>query len=161
MAKPTGDPFADMCTMIGVMMVTWAWAENWLALSIGIIDDAIPEVKGHPERPISLKKRLSYMRVVLREVPALEVVKDNGHALIKRFVELAPRRHQLVHGSLWLMPEGGFKSNRLIVKGREYTSDQKRVEIGDVVRFNQEVKDLAHAARDFNWRLVEIFDIPE
>jgi len=88
MAKPSGDPFTDMCTMIGVMAITWAWAENWLALSIGIIDDVVPEVKGHAERPVSLKKRLSYMRVVLRDVPALEAVTEDGAALIKRFVEL-------------------------------------------------------------------------
>jgi hypothetical protein len=161
MAKPTGDPHSDMFTMIGVMIVTWAWAENWLALSIGIIDDAIPEVRGHPERPISLKKRMSYMRAVLRDIPALEVVKDDGHALIKRFMELSGRRHQFVHGSLWLMPEGGFKSDRLVIKGREYTREEKRVEIGEVVHFVREVKDLAHLARDFNMRLIEIFDLPD
>jgi len=58
------------------------------------------------------------------------------------------------------MPQGGFESMRLSTKGREYTRDQKRVEIGDVVRFNGEVKDLAQRAATFNRRLIEIFDRP-
>lgn len=157
MAKPTGDPTADMFTMIGVMVVAWAWAENWLALSIGIIDDALPEIRGHPERPISLKRRLSHLRTALKDVPALEIVKQDGTALIELFVKLSPRRHELVHGSLWLMPHGGFESLHLSVKGREYASQQKRVEIRDVVLFNREVKDLTRQAAAFNARLITIF----
>lgn len=144
--------------MVGVMAITWAWAENWLALSIGVIDGATGSPAGHPEIPISLKKRLSYLRAALRDVPALEPVKQDGAALIKLFVELAPRRHELVHGVLWLMPEGGFESARLAIKGRQHTRHQKRVEIGDVVLFNREIERLAHTAAVFNAAIIEILD---
>jgi hypothetical protein len=160
MSETRNEPFEDMCTMVGAMTLVWAWAENFLALSIGIIDGAGQSVHGHPEAPISLKKRLSYLRTALRDVPALEPVKQDGKVLIKLFKELVPRRHQLVHGSLWLMPEDGFESSRLAIKGWNYARDQKRVEIVDVVRFNVEIRNLSVAAAAFNRRVIEIFDTP-
>jgi hypothetical protein len=158
MAKPSGDPFADMCTMVGVMTITWAWAENWLALSLWLIDEAAGDIHGHPEAPISLKKRLSYLRIALRDVSVLESAKQEGAALIKLFKELAPRRHEIVHGTLYLMPQGGFESSRLAIRGREYSRHQKRVEIADVVQFNVEVNALAQASAGFNIRLRRIFE---
>ena len=157
MAEPSGDAFQDMCTMIGLMVISWAWSENALALAIGIIDETVEEMRGHKELPVSLKKRLDYLRTALKDVPALEPIKEEGTALIKLFVELKERRHELIHGSTWQLDQGGFEAHLSTIKGRKHLIEQKRVEIGDVVLFNIEVDKLGEAALSFLTRIDAIY----
>ena len=77
-----------------------------LALSLWMIDEAAGEIQGHPEAPISLKKRLSYWRTALRDVAALESVEQDGAALVKLFEDLAPRAMNLFMASfIWCRME--------------------------------------------------------
>jgi hypothetical protein len=43
--EPSGNDFQDLCTVLGVMTLTWAWGENALANAIGIIDESMPQVR--------------------------------------------------------------------------------------------------------------------
>lgn len=62
---PSGNEFQDFCTMLGVMTLTWAWAENALAIPIGIIAESVPCVRKDTEVPLSLKRKLRYLRAAL------------------------------------------------------------------------------------------------
>jgi hypothetical protein len=155
MTKPGDNPFQDMCLMIGMMAITWAWAENALALAIGIIDEKIGAVRGHGELPLSLRKRLSYLKNALADIPALKILEDDGGFLVKRFVELAPRRNELIHGSTWTIPHDLFETLHLPVVAGKYAGKQQSIQIGDVLRFNTEVVSLANAASAFLRRISE------
>ena len=158
MAKPSGDPFQDMCTMVGLMTITWTWAENALAIAIGTIDGKVPAMRGHSELPISLKNRLSYLRNALADVPALGPIKQDGTALVKLFIELKERRHKLVHDSTWQMPDGSFAAFHFIIKGRQHTGEHKPVEMAQVVIFNREIEGLNLAAHTFLQNVDRIFN---
>ena len=106
-------------------------------------------MRGHKVLPISLKGKLDYLRTALKDVPALDPFKDNGAVLIKLFVELKERRHDLVHGATWLMEQGGFEAHISTIKGRKHTIEKKPVEIADVIAFNDEVNALGEAAMNF------------
>jgi hypothetical protein len=110
MFKPAEADFQNLCTMLGLMTLTWAWAENALALSIGIIDGAVEGVRGHRDIPVSMTRRLKYLRASLTDVPELHSVKDMGRKLADDFSRLNVRRNELVHGSAWQLREGGFES---------------------------------------------------
>lgn len=156
--KPSGNALQNFCTMLGLMTLVWAWAENALALAIGIIDGAVTGgVRKNTEIPVSMKRRLRYLRAALIDIPALEPVKDQGRLLADRFADLAVRRNELVHGSTWQLEESGFESLRFAILGRKASAHQKRYEIADAIRLNIEITELADEACLFLLRVSEIF----
>jgi hypothetical protein len=81
MFKPAENDFQNMCTMLRLMTLIWAWAENALAIAIGIIDEAVEEMRGQRDIPVSLKRRVKYLRTALADVPKLESLKQRGNQL--------------------------------------------------------------------------------
>jgi hypothetical protein len=62
----SGNDFHDLCTAFGLMTLSWAWAENILASTIGIINRSAGPIKGFPEAPQSLKNKVSCLKIALR-----------------------------------------------------------------------------------------------
>ena len=155
--RPSGNPFQDMCTMIGYMTVTWAWVENTLALTIGVIAENAGPVKGHAEPPLSLSKRVDCFKIALREVAALKPLQHEGRALAPRFTQLGRRRHDFIHGASWQLQEGQFQSVSFGVKAGQHTIKEHRFNIGDAVSLNAEITKLQDDAAAFLLRIIEIF----
>jgi hypothetical protein len=149
MVKPSGNNFQDFCTLYGSVSISWTWAENALALSIGIIDQNVVQLRDNKELPVSTKRRLKYLRAALVDVIALKPVQQLGDALAHKFPLLAKRRNKLIHGSLWELPEGGFELVRLETVGRVLTRHSERLEKADLVLLNAEVSKLADEAGAF------------
>jgi len=143
--------------MLGLMTLTWAWAENALALAIGIIDGAAQQVRTNTEIPVSMKRRLRYLRASLIDIPALKPVKEQGSLLADRFAYLAVRRNEIVHGSTWQLEKSGFESLSFAIVSRKQSAQQKRFEIADAVLLNIEITKLADEATAFLLRVSEIF----
>jgi hypothetical protein len=157
MFKPTENDLQNVCTMLGLMTLIWAWAENALAISIGIIDGAVKEMRGQRDIPISLKRRVKYLRTALADVPELESLKERGNQLANDFIRLSVLRNELVHGSTWQLEKGGFESLGFAIIGRQQTAKQKRFTIADAVSLNVEITKLANDATAFLLRVSEIF----
>jgi hypothetical protein len=142
-ARPSGDPFQDMCTMVGLMTVVWAWAENALAIAVGVIIEQTGPIKGHPEAPLSLSRRIDAIKIALRDVIALKPLQQEGRALATRFAELGRRRHDFVHGAAWQFGEGKFESVSLAVTAGKYAIKNHRFDLRDAVHLNAEIAKLA------------------
>jgi len=140
--KPSGDPFQDMCTMLGLMTLVWAWAENTLALMIGVIIENAGPIKGYAEAPLSLKRRVACFRSALRDVSALKTLQQEGRTLANRFVQLSRRRNDFIHGAAWQLQERGFQSLRIAVIDGKYAAKDHRFDIGDAVGLNAEITKL-------------------
>ena len=91
---PSGNPLQDLCTMLGLMTFSWAQAENTLAMMIGIIGEHAGLIKGHPEAPLMLRKRVSCLRAALRDIEALKSLQQEGRLLMERFMALSVRSAQ-------------------------------------------------------------------
>lgn len=154
---PSGNEFRDYCTMSGLMLLTWSWAENTLALIIGIINENAGPIKGFPEAPLSLKKRIACFKVALRDIAAVKPLQEKGRVLVARFVELAPRRHDFVHGAAWQSPEGGFQSVSLRVAAGNYAVHDHRFNVEDARLLAVETAKLQDDAADFLLSVAEIF----
>jgi hypothetical protein len=157
MTGPSGNKFQDLCTMVGLMTITWAWAENALAMTVGVINENAGPITGHPEAPLSLKKRISCLKVALRDIKALHPLQEDGRALAMRFVKLGVRRHNFVHGAAWQHHEGGFESMGLAIKAGNYAVQNQRFDIGDAVSLNAEIAKLSDDATAFMLRVGKIF----
>jgi hypothetical protein len=155
--RPSGDPFQDMCTMVGLMTLTWAWAENSLAVTIGVIDEQAGPIKGHSEAPLSLSRRIECLKIALRDITALKPLQQVGRALATRFAELGRRRHDLVHGAAWQLGEGKFESVSLAVKAGNYAIKNYSFDLGDAVHLNAEIAELQDDVAAFMLRVVAIF----
>jgi hypothetical protein len=79
--QPSGSPFQNFCSMVGLLTLTWAWAETSLAIAIGVINEQAGPIKGHPEAPLSLSRRIAYFKAALREIVQLKPLREEGNAL--------------------------------------------------------------------------------
>src|SRR5580704_4768940 len=140
--RPSGDPFQDLCTMVGMMTLTWAWAENSLAITVGVIIEQAGAIKGHVEAPLSLSRRVDALKAALRDIAALKPVQQEGRALAMRFTELGRNRHDFIHGAAWQLQEGKFESVSLAVKGGAYKVEHHSFDISDAARLNTQITKL-------------------
>ena len=135
--------------MIGLMTLTWAWAENALALTIGIILENVGEIRGHKEAPLLLKGRISCLRNALKDIPALHGLHERGYAITVRFKQLAPRRNDLTHGAAWQLDQGGFQSMGFAVTAGQYAVKDHSFNVTDAGLLIIEIQSLADDASLF------------
>ena len=153
--RPSGIPFQDMCTMVGLMTITWAWAENCLAMTLGVINEQVGAVPGHSEAPLSLKRRIRYFRDALNSVASLHLLKEEGRALAECFVKLAPRRNNFVHGAAWQTHEGAFESLAIGVAAGKYAAESHRFNVADAHALNVEIAKLSDDMTAFMLKVCE------
>jgi len=144
--------------MYGLMSLTWGWAENSLVMTIGIANKYAGPIKGHPDPPLSLKKRLDCLKVALRDIPALTPVQADGRALIARFKELAPRRNTLIHSSTTPEPGGGFSGVGFAVKGGDYVTEDHRFDVPTTWQLAADIAIHSDNVTAFMYRVAKIFD---
>jgi hypothetical protein len=147
--RSSGDQFQDMCTMVGLMALTWAWAETTLAITIGVISEQAGPIKGHLEPPLSLSRRVECFKTALRDVAALKSLQQEGRALAVRFTELGRSRHNFIHGAAWQLEQGRFESVSIGVKAGQYTVGNQRFDIAAAVSLNAEISKLQDDAAAF------------
>jgi hypothetical protein len=153
----SGDKFQDLCTMFGLMTLVWAWCENTLAMTIGIINKSAGPIKGYPEPPVSLKKRIQCLKIALRDIPILKPFQEDGRALAIRFGELGVRRNQLVHGAAWQLQDGTFQSVGVRVRGGQNVVEDHSFDEADAVRLNGEIAELQDQAAAFLLKIAALF----
>lgn len=143
--------------MLGLMTLTWAWAENSLAIMIGVINEHAGPLQGHPEPPLSLQKRIACLKVALRDIAVLKPLQEEGRALAVRFKELGTRRHKFIHGAAWELEQGGFQSVSIAVRARQNTIEDRRFNQADAVLLCGEIAKLQDDAAAFLLRVTAIF----
>ena len=154
---PSGDPLQDLCTMLGLMTFSWAHAENMLALTIGIIGEHVGPMKGHPEAPLMLKRRVDCLRVALRDVEVLKPLQQEGRMLMERFMKLSVRRNDFVHGAAWQLNESTYQSISFAVIDGKYAPKYHRFDQGDTVSLNAEIAKLSEDAVAFMQKTAAAF----
>lgn len=155
--NPSGNTFQDMCTIVGLMTLTWAWAENSLAITLGVINEQAGPIKGHPEAPLSLSRRIACFKVALRDIEALKPLQQDGGALVKGFVKLGRSRHNFIHGATWQVGEGGFESVAIAVKAGQYAIQNHSFDICSTTALTIEIAKLQDDMAEFMLRVVALF----
>lgn len=150
--------FQDLCTIVGLMTLTWAWAETTLAMTIGAINKEVGPIKGHPHAPLSLKARVACFRVALRDIPVLHPLQEEGRALAERFGALSKRRNEFIHGAAWEHHEGGFESLGIGIKAGDFDTQNKRFNQADTVLLTTEIAKLQDDAVIFMMKVAAILD---
>jgi hypothetical protein len=155
--RPSGIPFQDLCTMVGLLTLTWAWSETTLAMTLGIINEHAGPIDGHSEAPLSLKRRLKCFRATLRTVAALEPLQKEGSALAERFGKLSVGRNNFVHGAAWQTHEGAFESFAIGVHSGNYATKNHRFDVESARLLNVEVAKLQDDMAAFMLKVVALF----
>jgi hypothetical protein len=157
MADSVPDHMRKITTLIGITTLSWAWAENSLAMAIAIIDRCEGPMRRHKRLPTAMSQRLDYLTVALVDVVALEPVIESGKALKQRFADLKVRRNELVHGAASHVHQDTFQYTILTVEGRKQTVESQSFEPNDVFLFNIEVLALADMAMAFLKSILKIY----
>jgi hypothetical protein len=144
--------------MVGLMTLTWAWAETTLAMTIGIINKEIEPIKGYREAPLSLKSRVACFRVALRDITILHPLQEEGRALAVRFGVLSKRRNEFIHGAAWEHHEGGFESVAIGVKAGDFDVRNQRFNQGDAILLTTEIATLQDDAANFMLKVTAIVE---
>lgn len=152
----SGNEFQDLCTMIGLMAVSWAWAETALALTNDIINKRAGPISGHPQDPLSLKRRIRFLRTALRDVAALQPVQEEGRLLAERFVKLGMRRHEFVHSATWQVHQGRFEGISIGVEAGKYAAKNHSFDVSGAISLNIEIGQLSDDATAFSLKVDSI-----
>jgi hypothetical protein len=158
MMRRSSNEFHDLCAAFGLMTLSWAWAENILASTMGVINKSAGPIKGFPEAPLSLKKKVSCLKIALRDISALQGLQNDGRVLAERFIELSLRRNKLVHGAAWQLHEGEFQSIGFAVQRGDYAAQNHRFNVSDAVLLESEIAKLSDDATAFLLRVCKTFD---
>jgi hypothetical protein len=153
MRGPTGDDFEDLCGIVGLMTLTWAYAENGLAIMLQTIIDATGPIKGHHQAPLSLKFKLSALKVAVRDIPALQPLHHEGRLLVMRFGQLGKRRSDFTHSAAFGLEDGGFETTIARVKRGNYEIENKRVDVRDAVLLQAEIAEFCQQVISFMARV--------
>ena len=143
--------------MVGMMTLTWAWAENCLAITVGVIAEHAGPIRGHREPPLSLSKRIDAFKTALRDVAALESLQAEGRTLATRFTQLGRRRHDFIHGAAWQLQEGKFGSVSIAVRAGTYAIKTHSFDMNDAVHLNAEITKLHDDIAVFMRKIVAVF----
>ena len=160
--RSSGNDFLDLCTTLGLMTLSWAWAESVLAMTIGVISTSAGPIKGYQEAPVSLKKKVSCFRIALRDITALQPLQKEGRVLAERFTDLSKRRNDLIHSAAWKHHEGSFEAIGVAVNRGDYVVKSHRFHISDAVSdavsLEVEIAKLSDDADAFMTRVCNIFN---
>jgi hypothetical protein len=155
--RPSGNPFQDMCTLVGLMTLTWAWVENSLAITIGVINENVGLIKGHSQAPLSLSKRIDCFKTALCDIAALKSLQQEGGALAMRLTQLGRRRHNFIHGAAWQFDEGRFEAVSIAVKSGNYAVQNHRFDQSDALMLCNEIASLQDDMAVFMLKIVQVF----
>lgn len=144
--------------MVGLMTLTWAWAETTLAMTVGVINKEIGPINGHREAPLSLKARVSCFRVALRDIDILHPLQEEGRALAVRFGILSKRRNEIIHGAAWEHHESGFESVGIGVKSGDFDIRNKHFNQSDAILLTAEIAKLQDDAVAFMQMVVAVIE---
>jgi len=157
LGRLSGDPLQDMCTLVGLMTLTWAWVENSLAVTIGVVTENAGPIKGHAEAPLSLSRRIDCFKAALRDISALKPLQQEGRALAIHLAQLGRRRHNFIHGASWQLQEGKFEAVSVAVKAGNYTIQNHRFDQSDALALCNEIIHLQDNVTTFMLKVVGIF----
>ena len=144
--------------MVGLMTLTWAWAENTLAMTIGIISEHVGPIKGYPEPPLMLNKRIACLKVALRDIEVLKGLQQDGRALAVRFKELGARRHKFIHSAAWELADGRFQAMRIRVIAGQNEIEDHSFDQADAIRLTAEIAKLQDDAAAFMLAVASILE---
>jgi hypothetical protein len=144
--------------MLGLMTMTWGWVDTTLAMTIGMAQEYVGPITGFPEAPVSLKKKLACLKRLLRDVPVLEPLKEEGAALIELTRELGTRRNNLVHGAAWQAHEGVFQALNLKVIAGKYAGSDHHFNIVNTHALNVKIGILSDDLTKFMLKVGETLD---
>ena len=155
----TGDPFRDMCTMLGLINLSWAWAETSLAMTIELIEEKLGKIRGFPESPQSLKNKVQCFKNALKDVQALQYLKEDGTILAGSFLKLAPLRHNLTHGAARQVHNDFFQSVVFKVISRKYVAQEYIFDIDYALGLNSEIGKLSDNMTLFMQKVYHILNV--
>src|SRR6266478_669089 len=105
LAESTDDDiryFADLCQVIGFVVIYWSLVEqqldNWVNVCFNNCDGS--EFQNGRGVPRSLKPKLAFLNKCLKTLPALSDFRDDGVDLVSRVSSASARRHDLIHGAI-------------------------------------------------------------
>jgi hypothetical protein len=155
--QSSGIPFQDICTLVGLMTLTWAWVENSLAITIGIVNENLGPIKGHSQPPLSLSKRIDCFKTALRDIASLKSLQQEGGALALRLTQLGRRRHDFIHGAAWQFEQGRFEAVSIAVKSGNYAVQNHRFDQSDALILCNEIASLQDDMAVFMLKVVGVF----
>lgn len=94
------DDFLGLCMAIGYVSLNWASIEQDLDMWIALIYHDLGGRQEQPQIPVSLTRKLSFLRRAFKTITALKTLEIEAASLLSRVRDLAGKRHDLIHGAL-------------------------------------------------------------
>jgi hypothetical protein len=160
---PPPEALAQLYTSVGELVINWGFVEGSLINIIAIIYQIAGGKHVEAQIPVSLKRRIRFLKLCCRDIPALAPFADELRAILAKTKEVAVTRN-VIHGTIVTFKPG----TGLYVFAAAETSDTRKVHIarqvlitiGDLELAALETLELARRLTDLTYGLWEAF-IPE
>jgi hypothetical protein len=146
--------------LIGMIVVTWAYAEDaLLETTLLIWDHSGIVVSGHKTPPVSMSKKLDYLNGSLKKATALHALKDLGIGLKHEFTALKADRELLAHGFMEAADDGTLLIRNTVISGDARRLIERTLTANDLAISFEKISDLANRAAIFNDAVRDVFGI--
>ena len=151
--------FYAYCHAVGFIVVTWAYIEHILDMTIAIIYQNCGGNIVQDELPRNLTRKIGFVKRALRKIDILEPHKAEGLALMSRIASLKQRRHDPVHGAITSLSakDGVFNLKRLEAKGTMHEVHDVTFDLNQFPSFAKELTDLAKDLMQYCLALKEAY----
>jgi hypothetical protein len=93
--------FQGLCATIGFVAQNWAMLEQVFDVWISLIYHNLGgRTEIDPALPLNFKKKMRFLRGAFNTIAPLKPFRDKGLPIIEKAMNLAPRRNDLIHGSI-------------------------------------------------------------
>ena len=149
-----------LATAIGGVVLSWGMAESGLNATLVMCFSKLGGRHHSDEIPVSLKRKLKFLRLCLRTIAALEPYRTDGLALFAITGQLAKSRNDLIHGfisdfdpktGLFTFTNTGSEKAVALIKG------QPKYSISDIRNIGSDCMTHSVALANFAQRLVQAF----
>jgi hypothetical protein len=154
------DDMGPLATAIGGLVLMWGSAEAGLNICVATVFTAAGGRHQSKEVPVSLKRKLDFLRLCLRKIKVLEPYREAGLKLFAVTGQLGAHRNAIIHGYLSGYDAATQKFTFTALGSQKdvpLITGQPKYSIGDIMQIGEGC--MVHAAElgGFAKRLVDAF----
>lgn len=121
---------------IGRLTISWAHLELGLDCMVDISHNAFGGNKIDPEMPRALKRKITYLRAIFKQLPIPPESIKGYHALLDQIETAAEVRHDIIHGAItkYIERSGEAEMVRIIRHKKGVEKKRFKKTTGDILK---------------------------
>lgn len=127
---------------VGFISISWALVERQMDNIIHLVFDRLGGVPGEKEKPVSLSRKIDYLKKAFKKLPALHAFKYRALDLLKEAKDTGDKRHVFMHGTLSELDGTILHIDKITPKVSGYVVERTSFDLLHFPALTEELEDL-------------------